>query len=358
MRKAWKKWIAGALTAAMALSVASAQMVGAAPVDGAAILSASAVADLSDQALANSMGLGAEPNSLMKWMIDEGGRLYVNTYSGNLTLTKQLFQNRDGEYPPMNMQLTYNSQDDEDFGMGPGFRTNYNQSLIPNGDGSYTYIDGTGTRMRLTKEGSAVYGGKTYYLTEMEYKSQPVLAVQTPSNLDYYFDIGGGKLLVEHGPGMVYYYNVEVEYNSEGNISAVVPYCYDQGARRIVFHYVTKNDRTFLDTILRFAYDGEEAPQTARFISSDRALMGMDLRNDQGQQSISLGVNPETRLLEMLDAAHITYSDTAVPKVTEINTANSGSFQYLYGHNQTLVTDESGLMQLRNFNQDGVWVNP
>lgn len=354
MKKTGKKLIALALAAAMTLTAASLQaMAAGSGVPGTP--TAAAVQSMTDQAVSNSLGLAGHSNGLMEWQVSDYGNLYVNSFSGNVTFHEELFTATASEYPPMELEVTYNSQDTEDFGMGPGMRTNYDQRLLHNEDGSYTYIDGTGTPI-IFRDGFAEVGGMQYYLVTMEDK----LVVQADTR-SYYFD-EAGRLVQVYGAGLVYHYTVDVAYNSYGLVESLTPYCYDQGNRKTVFHYRTANGRVLLDFVERFSYFPQDEPQIVGFQYEDDGRLNLIDHYTAGKVT-GLYFHPENRLLDMVNGCTLDYlTDGSVPLVTEVFVDNgqvsAGQYQYLYGNSQTVVRDPSGIMQLRTFNQDGIWTNP
>lgn len=346
-----KKLMAAALAVIMTISAASLQaMAAASGVPGTP--TAAAAQSMTDRALYNSVGLGGDSNSLMSWQLQEFNNLTINTFSGNVTYTQDLFHAEVSEWPLMELSIAYNSQDTEDFGMGPGWRTNYNQQLIKNADGSYTFVDETGTRI-VIRNGVATINGEYYYLNNED----GVMVVRAGPN-GYFFD-DNGRLTKVYGGGLIYNYTIEVTYNDLGWIDTLTPYCFDQGSRRIKFHYALSEDEesAIMSFIERFPADvNNQMVQFARFTYDENGRLIID--NETWQQKVYLHIDPNTKLLHMVDNNFLEYArDGLIPRAAALSNKDNQQYQYLYGNNQTVVIDPTGTMQLRNFDENGVWIN-
>ena len=75
------------------------------------------------------------------------GTGYVNLFTGNLVWVRGDL-GFDGNRMPVSISHVYNSNDSQSnqFGMGYGWRTNYNQTITVSDDGLYVWEDGDGTR--------------------------------------------------------------------------------------------------------------------------------------------------------------------------------------------------------------------
>ena len=84
------------------------------------------------------------------------GTGYVNLFTGNLTWVRGDL-GFDGNRMPVSISHVYNSNDSQrnDFGMGFGWRTNYNQTITYS-NGVYTWEDGDGTRHEFITQNGVI----------------------------------------------------------------------------------------------------------------------------------------------------------------------------------------------------------
>ena len=350
-----KRFMALALAASMLASVGAAQVL-AADAGAVAPYAAVAAAPQTNLAIANSVGLGANSNNLMGWKVGYAD-MYVNTYSGNFTYTNVLNERQASDYPELEFRLTYNSQDPQDFGFGPGFRCNFNMQVIPMGK-SYAFVDQTGTRIVFDEKNYAMVGGVEYYFGRFDNG----FSVRSNS-IEYYFD-AEGRFISLMGGGLAHSYTIEAEYDEDGLLKSVTPKYLNQGNRRIefdkttspagvpvisgiYFYFPTDTNRpssfAFLDYSedgLKQLYMGSEHRPTVEFAYDSGVLSTISEMNMNNLVAIDSTNGPLGVAVDLIGLQGI------------------GKYQYRYGNNQTLVTDADGVMQLRNFDENGIWINP
>lgn len=353
--KLGKKLMAAVLAAVMTVSVASVQAMAAQPGADGTAPAVAAAAEKSDLARSNSLGLGANCNNLVSWQVGDTdeAQVYLNTYSGNMTYTNLLFE--DNMYPEMELRLTYNSQTRDPLGFGPGFQTNFNMRILDSGD-YVTFIDQTGTEIIFRGERTAV-GGVEYTLS----KTDAGHCIWT-QNKEYFFD-GRGRLVQIMGGGLAHSYTIDIAYNENGLLESVTPHYMDQGTRRIEFGYSTIPGSDIPVIYGIYCYDeADTRPSNSIYLGYNER--GMESIYVQHRAEVEIRYDMEypsvSRIGDYMNAyTQVGYTvGTGLIQATQLELPNGESYQYLYGNNQTLITTPNGDMSLRNFDDDGVWINP
>lgn len=350
MKKAAKKWVAAALAAAMTLSMAASQAVGAASLEpGNPAAVSGALAALTDAAIANSRGLGNEPNSLIELPTHKNTNFYINTFSGNLTLPANLYQCE--EYPPMELTLTYNSQDSEDYGFGPGFLTNFHSKILYNADGSRTLIDPTGTQF-VFRDGDTIVtpSGKSLGFL---YEGDGTMMFM--EGVTYTYD-QYGRLDHWISGGIAHSYSVFIHYNEDGSIDSVVPSYIGVGNRKIVFEYGTPEEygRRVVTRILCYEADPETPPTEFAFSYGADGLASIPYHLER---PLVLEHDPVTQAVTGIHTRQISYLEGNKVASVKEEYIEDILLQFLYGNGQTAVLQD-GKLTLRQFDENGNWINP
>lgn len=227
------------------------------------------------------------------------GTGYVNLFTGNLTWVRGDL-GFDGNRMPVSISHVYNSNDSQTnkFGMGYGWRTNYNQTITSSGNGIYIWEDGDGTRhyfyQAINGEGNVVantyldedglhltlttggtgdakyqladqYGNKSYfnasgYLVKLENNQA------TPSSISITYKAVAPHLIdtITDGAGRVYsftytdYLLTRISYKGTGTTELTyVLYTYANGNLiRITDKDARYTSYTYSDHLLTEAQDG------------------------------------------------------------------------------------------------------
>ncbi|MCI9274350.1 MAG: hypothetical protein HFE39_10435 [Clostridiales bacterium] len=350
-----KRFMALALAASMLASVGAAQVL-AADAGAVAPYAAVAAAPQTNLAIANSVGLGANSNNLMGWKVGYAD-VYVNTYSGNFTYTNVLNERQASDYPELEFRLTYNSQDPQDFGFGPGFRCNFNMQVVPMGK-SYAFVDQTGTRIVFDEKNYAMVGGVEYRLSHYDDEF-----IVWSNNIEYFFD-ADGRFTKVLGGGLAYSYTIEAEYDENGLLKSVTPKYHNQGNRRIEFaRTTTPAGVPAISGIYFYATTDTNIPSSMAYLdySEDglkQLYMGSEHRPTV-EFAYDRGVLSTITEMNMNNTVSVGSIDGPLGvAVSHINLEGVGEYQYLYGKDQTMVIDPSGLIYHYVFDENGMQINP
>ena len=223
------------------------------------------------------------------------GTGYVNLFTGNLTWVRGDL-GFDGNRMPVSISHVYNANDSQrnDFGVGFGWRTNYNQTVTSPSSGVYVWEDGDGTRhyfyqakdssgnviantyldedglhLTLTTGGSGnqkyqltdQYGNKSYFdtagrLRKMENNQQEKSSIEisyTTGNLIDTITDGVDRVYQFHYPSGLL---SKISYMGSGNTELTyVLYTYDEDAQLIGIED-KKPSETSEAFITSYEYDG------------------------------------------------------------------------------------------------------
>lgn len=335
MKKFTKRLLAGALALTLTASVASAQVMAYSAENADAGL-AYALPDMSQTAWANRIGLDNEADN--KEVLIPRYNTSINLFSGNLCSSLLLFQNSD--VAPMDLILTYNSMDSIDNGFGKGIRTSYSRQIIDNKDGTYTYIDKTGTQYLFLPSGSGVY--QDCLGRELSVSSQYGYTLTASGDGAYDFDMDGKLTRVLTG-GLSTWRTTSLTYGPDGKLLSVYNGLgmYSKSLE-YQFHYSPKGE---VVSISIHRGDNDPAPLLVSFEYDANGLTRVI--NTDGT-TFNCTTDPETGLLSGIDLYRFTYLGDGTGRVASIN-----ENQYLYGNFQTIVTDASGKMKLYQFDDNG-----
>ena len=298
------------------------------------------------------------------------GTGYVNTYTGNLTWVRA-DTGFGGNRMPVSIQHVYNLNDaiipsdsnnsndsgGNSFGMGIGWRTNFNQLLYRwNIDSAYyvwedadgtdhyfltdsngAYKDEDGLELTLTDNGSGTekycitdkYGNKSYF-DERGRLSKLSNNQQTPSYITItYVDGTSNRIdMVTDGVGRVY------NYCYDGILLSRISY---QGTGTTEKHYVS------------FAYDGIQLTR----IGDGGGPLSIYTYNSSGLLE-SVQDSEGYKLTYSYQTPAETYQPYRVHQVTESDGPHlGGTLTFAYGHNVTSIMDHNTNKQILQFNDMG-----
>lgn len=350
MKKLTKRMVAGVLTLTMVMSIGFAQAASAQSMDDTAAYG-SVLAAPTDEAVANRIGFDNEANNQIALSMTENVTGAMNLFSGNLAVSMKLYQN--SAYVEAPLILTYNSLDDEDFGFGPGFRTNYSMRIVDNQDNTYTLTDKTGTQY-IFRWNSAnecyqdIKGRKLSVESIGEYK-YVVTGTSTASydTGELRFD-GLGRLRYIVAGGLATNTMIEIDYQEDGYISSVISSNYPNNPLKYEFIYGPPGRITSIHIT--------EKQQTNDAFFSYKENYGMQyMVTPVNPQVINVAVDPATGLVTQFLYPTFTYLPSEAGKLDSV-TDGSMKMSMLYGNNQTVLL-KNGAMTLYQFDANGEFVN-
>lgn len=346
MKKLSRKVLAGALALTMAVSVASMQA-SATQVDGNSSSFSILQAQQNHEAITNSIGLGNNGQNLLRLNSYDWATYGVNLFSGNLVMSASLYE-EGGPYT-RDFILTYNSLDDSDFGFGKGFRTNYCMKLLDNGDGTFTFIDDTGTPFLFSDpDGDGTYMdvlGRDMHFYDNEYQ-----VMDDPYMYTFNQD---GVLTKVSGGGLASYRVTELTYDDQGNLvnvyTPVKPGFMVSSEYRLEYSDVEGYDRPMVTKVTGVKGGEEEKAVIYNFrYSQDGTCLVMG----NNERHLEYIIDPESGFLTRLGPDQITYISGSNGMVAS-NTF--GNYQYLYGNLQTVVNAD-GMLTLYRFDESGMLI--
>lgn len=285
------------------------------------------------------------------------GTGYVNEYTGNL-VWEHTDMGFGGNRMPVTIQHYYNANDSQEnlFGMGYGWRTNFNQRVYAwsansnyyvweDADGtdhyfayssSGTYKDEDGLDLTLTTTGS----GTTKYAITDKYGNHT------------YFDTYGRLSKIENNQATKS--SITVTYSSESG--PYILYIRDGAGRQYRFHYngVILSDINYMGTgstdleTMYFAVTGSQ-PTTITYPDGSKSYFTYGANNLLTSAKDSTGYS-----------INYTYTSTVagrpnrIKTITEKSSSTTGRTLSLdYGMNQTKFTDNNNSVRLVQFNNWG-----
>lgn len=347
-----RKILAGVLAVAMAASLGSTQLVGAQDAGTESLAPASSYTTLTDKAIANSMGLDNQPNNLERIPSTSGlpFTLDVNCFSGNLTASVELIP--DNQYPPMGLTFTYNSMDTQDYGFGPGFRTNFNTRLIENEDGTYTYYDQTGTPYIFRKRDEI----DTQNLTDIKRRKAYKNYLQDGYSMygagssrgEEQFDQDGYLTSIVAG-GIANNRVASIDYRSPGRIETVT--CAPGNLKTPITYKFGYGSNDKITSISIYVGEDVVKPQVYYFEYDENNLLCNIIFPDGNETK--LVIDPATQLLRGIDNQMITfdYMPNEHGKIANVSWRGS-PVNFFYGNYQTILQGSGGV-DIWKFDQNG-----
>ncbi len=287
------------------------------------------------------------------------GTGYVNSYTGNLVWTRT-DMGFSGNRGAVSIAHVYNTNDVQEnlFGMGYGWRTNYNQRVYSWAKDSSYYVweDGDGTDHYFKKESKGIYkdeDGLELTLTNTGSGSEKFV-IENKYGGKTYFDANGRLSKISNNQETVS--STIISYTSDDSlqISTVT----DGVDRVYAFTYNTEG------LLSRLSYNGTGTTElTYTTYGYTNGLLTSI--TDKDGKTVSYTYDPDYKFLtavQDIDGYKITYAYThfaeghpsRITGVQEFDgTAAGGKLTISYGRNETTFTDILGNKQILQFNNWG-----
>ena len=298
---------------------------------------------------------------------------YVNNYNGNLVWIHNDI-GFGGNRMPVSIYHVYNANDSENnrFGMGYGWRTNYNQRVYKwkQDTNYYVWEDGDGTCHYFYKVSNGKYVDEDgLYLTLTTTgsgTSQTCEITDQYGNISY-FNTSGNLVKIENNQQTKS--SITIAYTSNSAGEARINTITDGAGRVYSFTYTNdlltdisyKGSGTSVITNITFGYSGSKLIRitdkdgkyvTYTYDDNNLLLTAQDVDGYKLQYTYNI-VSPTT-----------TYQPSRVATITEYDVRNiedpdddklGGQISIEYANNQTTFTDHNGNIQIVQFNN---WGNP
>ena len=287
----------------------------------------------------------------------------VNSYSGNLVWTRSDL-GFGGNRMPVSISHVYNTADadNNDFGMGNGWRTNFNQKVYKWEEDSNYYVweDSDGTRHYFEKENSTTFkdeDGLELTLNLKGSSSNRTYEIVDKNGNTSYFDTKGRLIKQENNQATKS--SINISYSTATADSLLIDTITDGAGRKYQFTYNTSG------LLTRIGYLGSgtsEITHVAFTYDSSKRLTGI---TDKDAETCLYTYNDANMLLtaQDIDGYTLTYAyDTPalsyqtyrVKKITESDNGKTGGVMNIeYAHNQTTFTDHNGNKEILQFNDFG-----
>lgn len=281
------------------------------------------------------------------------GTGYISNYSGNLVWIRTDL-GFGGNRMPVSISHIYNSSDanNNEFGLGNGWRTNYNQKAYPS-SGGYIWEDGDGTKHFFNWNSSkSVYEDEDGLELELTTLSNGVKISDKNGNASY-FDSA--------------YRLYKMENNQAIKSSIKITYTDTTGFK--ISTIKDGVDRTYIFTysnglLSKIAYTGKGSSELAvvTYLYNNGDLIW--ITDNDGQWS-GYTYNSSHLLLTATDVdgymLQYTYTSGAVNRISNVkeyqtssgSSVLGGSLDITYTHNQTKFVDHNGNVQISQFNDFG-----
>lgn len=285
------------------------------------------------------------------------GTGYVNNYTGNLVWTRADL-GFGGTRAAVAISHIYNANDTgtNTFGMGYGWRTNYNQRVYwVGGLGNYyAWEDGDGTEHYFYKE-DGIYkdeDGLGLQLSTNGSGTSKYTITDKSGNVSS-FDTNGRLTKITNNQATKSPVTITYTNTSDYFIYAVT----DAVGRRYVFTY---NDDDLLTDIKALSSTGQQLTQVT-YGYTDGLLTSI---TDKDGEAVTYAYNSEKLLTQVQDidsySLTVSYNTTAEGAVRRVATVSEfdgntpgGELTFTYAQNQTTIEDYSGNQTIYQFNNWG-----
>ena len=304
------------------------------------------------------------------------GTGYVNTYTGGLTWVRS-DMSFGGSRMPVSINHIYNLSDAQDnsYGLGYGWRTNFNQKVYPytENEDYYVWEDGDGTRHYFKKSNSTTYkdeDGLELTLKTNGSGTETFSITDKKDNVSY-FDANGR--LTKQANNQETKSSIEIAYTTTdgyriSSVSQVLPVV--QKNTTTVTHTVTRlyqfsyNDAGLLSRICYKGSNNTEITDITFGYSTEQDLTTVTYP-DEAAVSYEYTAHILTKAAD-IDGYRLCYSyqalGTSARRVTQVSAENpnapqdesgAGNLTLSYAHNQTTLTDHNGNTEILHFNHRG-----
>ena len=294
------------------------------------------------------------------------GTGHINKFTGNLVWVHDGLS-FSGNRMPISISSIYNANDKgkNSFGLGYGWRTNYNQRVSASSvvDNYYVWLDEDGTRRFFKKETS------TKYVNELD--SNLILTVKSTNSPKYTITDKDGNVR---------------NFDSEGRLISIVNNQETKSPITITYKPSTLHINTIKDGAGRkYQFNYTDDTKTGRLTSivyygtGSSALSTLVYECDEKNNLVSIGYpDGEAVTYSYIDNTHLlssatdidgysvsyAYTTTASTKPNRISqvtekddTVPGGSLEISYAHNQTVFTDHNDRTEILQFNNYGSTVS-
>ena len=283
------------------------------------------------------------------------GSGYVNNFTGNLVWTRG-DMGFGGSRMSAAISHVYNANDAavNDFGLGHGWRTNYNQRVYvwSENNSYYVWEDADGTRHYFYKSDNEYKDedGLELTLTTTGSGTRKYCITDKYGNCSY-FDEGGRLSILENNQNTKS--AVTITYGTGDQIAVIT----DSVGREYRFTYES-------DLLTRIGFYGKGSEE---LFHTSYGYTGTQLTSvtDQDGETVTYTYNSKNLLtaVEDIDGYRLTYAYNTVSeswqpyRVMSIHeydgTTAGGELIFEYAHNQTSMTDVNGNRQIHQFNNWG-----
>ena len=285
------------------------------------------------------------------------GTGYVNNYTGNLVWVRSDI-GFGGNRMPVSISHVYNANDSQNnkFGMGYGWRTNFNQLVYQWSEDSEYYVweDSDGTKHYFKKVSSGKYedeDGLEMTLTTTGSGISKYKIVDKNGNASY-FDTEGRLTKQENNQATKSSISITYTSTSSNLISKIT----DGAGRKYIFIYSSS-------LLNKISYTGSGTTELA-YVSFGYSNSKLTTVTDQDSEKCTYAYGSNNLLTEVTDIdgykLSYTYTSTTAGKPNRIakvceydGNIIGGELTIAYAHNQTTFTDVSGNVQILQFNNWG-----
>ena len=283
------------------------------------------------------------------------GTGYVNDYTGNLVWVYSGL-GFSGNRMPVSINHIYNANDkaNNDFGMGYGWRSNYNQLVYRWSSNSSYYIweDEDATRHYFKYKSSGTYEDEvnTGLILTTNGSGTTKYCITDKNNYKSYFDTSGRLTKISNNQATTS--NITVTYSSGKRIASIT----DGAGRKYQFNYsgTALSSITFLGT-------GTSALATESYTYSGNELMRIASSvlpaanfSYTGNHLLSQAANANGYKLVYSYNTTSSSQPNRVAQVREYDgSIAGGALNISYAHNQNIFTDHNGNQEIMQFNNFG-----
>lgn len=289
--------------------------------------------------------------------VGRAGTGYVNNYTGNLVWVRSDI-GFGGNRMPVSISHVYNANDSQNnkFGMGYGWRTNFNQLVYQWIEDSEYYVweDSDGTKHYFKKVSSGKYedeDGLEMTLTTTGSGTSKYKIVDKNGNASY-FDTEGRLTKQENNQATKS--SISITYTSAS--SKLISKITDGAGRKYTFAYSSS-------LLNKISYTGSGTTELAH-VSFGYNSSKLTTVTDQDSEKCTYAYGSNNLLTEATDIdgykLSYTYTSTTAGKPNRIakvceydGNIIGGELTIAYAHNQTTFTDVSGNVQILQFNNWG-----
>ena len=288
------------------------------------------------------------------------GTGYVNNYSGNLVFIRDDI-GFGGNRMPVTITHVYNSNDGQknEFGMGYGWRTNFNQRVYywdhPDAAGNYyVWEDSDGTAHYFYKQSTNTYLDEDGLQLTLEVTNTGY-TIKDPYGNTSYFDSSGRLTKIENNQATKS--SITITYIGDSyRISQIK----DGIGRKYTFTYYGSNN------LEKISYTGAGSEEFSNVLFAySNSLLTTVTYHDGAKVRYSYISKGLLQSIRDVDGYSLTYTysnassalsnvPSRVKTVTEThNSTTGGNLTFTYGQKQTTITDAKGNVQIHQFNNWG-----